>query len=333
MIKIFNIKITKCDELVDFFDLCYTSIKDKNTFLKNIRFYSLLRFMLRLFVNLLIPLYYKLTSNSSCAGILRTGKSSKKLIVSLTSFPLRINKIWIVIESLMRQSHKPDLIILWLSKDQFESVEILPKRLKRLQDKGLEIRLCDGDLKSHKKYYYTLKEYPNDYLFTVDDDIIYPTTLISRLVELNNVYPDSVCCHLALEIKTSSEAPLPFMQWEPLRQSMGPGFNIFFGSGGGTLFPPSSLHLEVLNDTVFKKLCFYADDVWLNMMCQLNDTMVVKSSYNSNCLPIVYFRNEKLATINMVKNENDLQIKACRDFYNNAYKLDRTKLFMRKILA
>ncbi|NQU32398.1 MAG: hypothetical protein HQ521_04120 [Bacteroidetes bacterium] len=325
--------VTNMDKIVDHFDSVYTSIKDNNTFLKNIRYYSVLRLTLRLLANVLIPLYYALTYNSINAKIHVTNKSNNRIIVSLTTFPLRINKIWIVIESIMRQTHKPDLIILWLSKDQFASVENLPKKVKRLRQKGLEIRFCDGDIKSHKKYFYTIKEYPEDFLLTIDDDIIYPTILISQLVELNEIYPKAVCCLLALSIQTHGEQILPFMKWKPIKQFASPSFNTFFGSGGGTLFPPSSLHQEVLNDTVFKKLCLFADDVWLNCMCQLNDTMIVKSAYNSDCLPILYIRNQTLASINMVNNENDVQIQALRTFFNEAYKLDKNKLFLRKDLA
>jgi hypothetical protein len=324
-----NHTLVKWNKIVDFFDQIYSRIEDKNIFLSKIRFYSFLRLTVRLLANFIIPLFYSITYNNTTARLHINKKSSNRLIASLTTFPLRINKTWIVIESILRQSHKPDKIILWLSKEQFPSIDFLPKKLRNQQKKGLEIRFCEGDIKSHKKYFYTLKEYPNDFLLTLDDDIIYPTTLIKQLNELNNIYPKAVCCHLALEIKTNGGKILPFMEWKPLKQFVSPSFNIFFGSGGGTLFPPFSLHHEVLNDNVFKKHCFYADDVWLNCMCQLNDTMIVKSSYNSHCLPIIFFKNQMLASINVGLNQNDTQIQAVRAHYNKALSLDKNKLFMR----
>lgn len=317
------------DKIVDFFDYYYTSIRDNNYLLTKVKFYSILRLIIRLIANLFIPFYYSVTSNNSNARLSFNKKTSHRIIVSLTTFPLRINKTWIVVESILRQTHKPDKIIIWLSKDQFSSVNILPKKLKNQQKKGLEIRFCEGDIKSHKKYFYTLKEYPNDFLLTIDDDIIYPTTLISQLVELNNIYPMAVCCHLAQQIQLKGEKIQPFNEWNTLKKNEGPSFNIFFGSGGGTLFPPFSLHREVLNDAAFKKYCFYADDVWLNCMCQLNDTMIVKSNYYSYRLPIIFIRNQTLASINNVKNENDVQIQAVRTYFNKAYNLDQSKLFMR----
>lgn len=55
--------------------------------------------------------------------------SEKKIVVSLTSFPARIKKVHIVIESLLNQTIKPDKIILWLSKEQFEHYYVLPSKL------------------------------------------------------------------------------------------------------------------------------------------------------------------------------------------------------------
>jgi hypothetical protein len=318
------------DKIIDIFDYYYTSITDNNRFLKKIKYYSFFRLSIRLIANVCIPFYYTLTRKNANARLCLNNNTSNRIIVSLTTFPLRINKVWIAIESILRQTHKPDKIILWLSKNQFPSENILPKKLIEQKNRGLEIRFCEGDIKSHKKYYYTIKEFPNDFLLTIDDDIIYPTTLISQLVDLNKIYPTAICCHLALKIQIEGEKLQPFNKWKNVKKQAGPSFNLFFGSGGGTLFPPFSLHPEVLNDTVFKKLCFFADDVWLNCMCQLNDKMIVKSNYYSSRLPIIFIRNKTLTVINNGQNENDVQIQAIRTYFNKKYGLDKFKLFMRK---
>lgn len=76
-------------------------------------------------------------------------KREQKIIVSLTSFPKRIDTLWITIETLLRQSMKPDEIILWLAEEQFNGIDSLPKALLEQQKRGLTIRFCD-DLRSHK---------------------------------------------------------------------------------------------------------------------------------------------------------------------------------------
>ena len=137
---------------------------------------SFLRFVIRIISNTLLPLYFIITSSSKKYRIVNNGSLTEhreRILVSFTSFPKRINKVWLVVESLLRQSYKPDLVILWLSKEQFESLNVLPARLLNLQKRGLMLKIKEGDMRSHKKYYYALREYPNYVIITVDDDIIY----------------------------------------------------------------------------------------------------------------------------------------------------------------
>jgi RimJ/RimL family protein N-acetyltransferase len=98
-------------------------------------------------------------NNLKSIGI-NTTPRREKIIVSLTSYPKRIETTWLAIETLLRQTVKPDKIILWLADTQFESLEKIPRELREQQKRGLTIRFCD-DLKSHKKYFYTMQEYKN----------------------------------------------------------------------------------------------------------------------------------------------------------------------------
>ena len=81
----------------------------------------------------------------------------EKIIVSLTSFPARIDCVEYSVKSLMMQDYKPDRIILWLSNLQFKSEGELPDTLLVLKDKGLEIKFCNDDLRGHKKYFELIK--------------------------------------------------------------------------------------------------------------------------------------------------------------------------------
>lgn len=308
--------------MVDFFDKLNNRIINRNKFLVKIKYYAALRFILKSVVNFIVPIYYAITIDSSQLKFNLSKRTGPKKIVSLTTFPVRIGKIWIVIESILRQKHKPDMIILWLSKEQFSTIDKLPKKLKTQQKKGLDIRFCDGDLKSHKKYFYTLKEFPDDFLITVDDDIIYPTTMLGDLIELNRKYPTSICCHRALNIETLNHKILPYKQWIAVKGETEPSFCIFLTSGGGTLFPPYSLHNEVFNDNVFRRFCFYADDVWLNIMSRLNETTIVKSKYDSALLLLDIPNNVHLYSTNIISGDNDNQIEAIRNYYNNKNGID-----------
>ena len=71
------------------------------------------------------------------------------VIVSLTSYPGRINIVYRTIKTILTQTFKPDRVILWLSDEQFKGIP-LPNNLTELEQYGLEIRWCQ-DIKSYKK--------------------------------------------------------------------------------------------------------------------------------------------------------------------------------------
>ena len=142
------------------------------------------------YYNILIKEKYEKCSISE--NILEKKKRKERIIVSLTSYPKRIGEVWITIETLLRQTVKPDMIILWLADTQFNGIESLPKKLIDLQKSGLTIRFCK-DLKSHKKYFYTMQEYPEDLIILVDDDMFYPYDMIEKLLKLHYEYPQDIC--------------------------------------------------------------------------------------------------------------------------------------------
>ena len=98
-------------------------------------------------------------------------ESEPNLIVSLTSYGRRVDKGYYTIISLLRQTYKPDAIILWLDKDNWDDSK-LPKSIQDLKKKGLEVKYCI-DLRSYKKLIPALLEYPKSIIVTCDDDIYY----------------------------------------------------------------------------------------------------------------------------------------------------------------
>ena len=107
------------------------------------------------FFDSIIPQQFARNFNADICGINRSEIRKIKYIVSLTSFPARINEVWICIDSLMRQTFKPDKIILWLADSQFPD-RVLPESLRKYEKKGLSICWCD-DLRSYKKFFYTIQ--------------------------------------------------------------------------------------------------------------------------------------------------------------------------------
>ena len=308
--------------MVDFFDKLYTGIAEREGLLARLRFHSVLRTLVRWSANLVLPLHFRLTSGNPSARLPASNVGTGKIVVTLTSIPLRIEKLWIVVESLLRQTTKPDKIVLWLSRDQFGSIDRLPSRLLRQQERGLTIELRDGDLRSHKKYFYAVQEFPEDTIITVDDDIIYRSTLLAELLALHATHPAAVCCHLGLRIRRAGDRVLKYVEWLPLTRKSGPAADIFPTSGAGTLYPPHSLHESVTNRVAFMNTAMNADDVWLYCMARLQGTEFVKTDETSACLPVLYASNESLFTHNVGMRGNDEQLAAVRRFCQETFGVD-----------
>jgi hypothetical protein len=231
----------------------------------------------------------------------------KKYIVSITSFPERIDESWISIFCLMNQTFKPDKIILWLAESQFPGKKI-PAKLYKLKKMGLEIRFCE-DLRSHKKYYYSFKEYPNDYILTFDDDLYYDNKVIENLVRLKKQYPNFVVanrCHL---IRYKYNSLLPYKKWSHNTVLKEPSYSLFHTSGAGVLFDPSQFSSDVYDKDIFLKLSYNSDDVWLKAMSIVSNLKTVTNdTYNKDFVTVGRTQQNSLVSHNTGKGGKDIQL-------------------------
>lgn len=118
-------------------------------------------------------------------------KKMREVVVSLTSYPTRIRKLYNVLNSIMEQTYKPKAVVLYLSTDQFPD-KMMPIDLTIYFEQGLEIHWYQDDLKSHKKYLYAFQEYPDDYIITIDDDFYYERHMIEELIYYIDKFPQCI---------------------------------------------------------------------------------------------------------------------------------------------
>lgn len=255
------------------------------------------------YFNIIIPRKY----DRELKNGLNRRKRDQRIIVSLTSYPGRINTVWIAIESLFRQSLKPDKIILWLAHDQFLSDDSLPKRLMDLKNRGLIIKYCDN-LLSHKKYYYTMQEYPNDLIILVDDDMIYPNDVIKKLYNMHKDNPNDICTINCQKIVSSIKSPPSTWKNPGLNERICSSSKVQIFSGSGSLYIPNCLDKEVFDKEKILKYCPFADDLWLTIMAYKKGTKITSLS-RWRSFPIGIYGSEKdcLYNINVSDGRNDVQ--------------------------
>lgn len=300
--------------MVNFFNNIRFWGTNRNPILQRLRFYGILNLITDVVANVVIPIYFRLTSGNpqnslhfnanadlSDSPMSVKGKTPQ-VIVSLTSYPLRIHSLWKVIECLLRQNVKPDRIVLYLSTDQFDSIDNLPKSLLNQRKRGLEICMCKGDLRSHKKYYYAMQQYPEDIVITVDDDLFYRTDLIEEFLKENRKRPKAIIANWVKEVLPGKNL---YKEW-PDRMKSGVIDHFCFIGVSGVLYPPHSLYKDVFNESMIRELCYTTDDIWLSCMAMLNHTQAYFSNYKIQHLPILIFNNQSLLAVNRIKNQESV---------------------------
>lgn len=250
-------------------------------------------------------------------GLNRTEKRSRKLICSLTSFPARADEIWKSIETIFNQSYKADEVVLWLADSQFKDRKI-PESLANLVERGLTIRWCDEDLRSHKKYFYVLQEYKDADVVLLDDDLYYPYRLLENLVNMAKNNPATICATRVHKIKHIGKVIAPYKVWtHNYNGKECDSKDLFFTSGAGTLIPTGIMPEGLYNKNVFKKICFFADDVWLNFWARKQGIKIITNDfYNKEEISIGKTQNNKLVSQNVLSGGNDMQIKAVLKYLN-----------------
>jgi len=273
----------------------------------------MMSFVIKRVFDLLLPSYFVRTMDKQGLGI-NTEKRKETFIVSLTTFPDRINDIWITIETILRQSFKPDKIILWLADEQFQDKEI-PANFKQLQDRGLTIDYCK-DLRSHKKYFYSLLNFPESNIITLDDDLYYHKDVLKNIIELHKQFPGLIVTNRAHKITFNGKNVNPYRKWKHNVTDAIPSHLLVATGGAGTLYSRGILSEEVFNEKVLKEICFNADDLWLKIMALKNQTMIVTNKrFNKDFISVGLTQKQKLVTTNVTNGGNDEQFKNLLEHY------------------
>ena len=296
--------------LIDFFDKCRFWGVNRNKFLSKIYFYPIVNNLVNIVANCILPLYFIMTKNSKKYS-LKYNKTSReeKVIVSLTSFPVRLPRLWLVVECLLRQSVKPDRIVLYLTASQVEDVGKLPKRLLEQRERGLEIVLCPDNIRSHTKYYYAMKDNPNDVIVTVDDDLFYRTDLVESLLKNHYDNPNAIIANWVKRVLPTTDK---YREW-PEERVPQLGYDFLLFGVTGMLYPPKCMYEDVFLVELIQNLTLTADDVWLTAMALMKGTPIYYTGYEYNHLPVLIWNNQTLLSVNRERNQ------VCVDNINNYY--------------
>lgn len=258
-----------------------------------------------------------------------TIKRPKRVIISLTTYPKRINMVCYTLLSLFKQQTKADEIILWLAKEEFPAGESdLPLRLRQMQKYGLKIKWC-SNIYSYKKLIPSLLMFPEDIIVTVDDDVYYSPKFLQYLLSNYNNKKNCIIAGRAHYIKCIANKVSPYTKWKKEIIMASPSFNVFFTGVGGVLYPPYTLHPDVFNIEKFQRLCPTGDDIWFWAMAVLKGTKISTLEKHLQLFKYIEPKLEAkgintLNSINVGEDRNDVQIANVLQAYPEIlYKLNK----------
>lgn len=196
-----------------------------------------------------------------------SGSANPELVVSVTSYPARLWALPMCIKSILLQTHLPDRLIVYLGSDTNESD--IPDALWEMRKYGVEIRIDKTrNLKPHKKCFYAIQEFPEASVITVDDDLVYPSSMIEELLAVHRKYPEAVCARRVHKITLDRRGNMKeYNLWKhEYKKELHPSNALMATGCAGALYPAHSLDMRAFDADAIEKLCLNADDIWLKCM-------------------------------------------------------------------
>lgn len=184
------------------------------------------------------------------------------VIISLTSFPARIESVWATIDSLLRQSQSLRAVVLVLSEEEFPERWIPPSLIRRTR-RGLTVHWVPEDHRNFDKLLPALTEFPHCRIITVDDDKLYPRDMAKRLVTASDKAPRAI---IGTSGRLFAKLPDGRIHTGPVLETPTSSDRLYLLNGTGVLYPPGSLDGRVHDFALIRQLCPTSDDVWFWVM-------------------------------------------------------------------
>lgn len=191
-----------------------------------------------------------------------------KLIISMTSYPARIDTVGEVFFSIFSQSVPRNLYhcVLVLCQSEFPNGLVdLPNDLQLLVRTGLiELLWHPTNIKSHKKLMPTIAKYPDDDILVIDDDVYRPEGWLQTFIDDHWQHPNDVITGL-IHFYLKNDKFVSFPNYKIGCQDYG---NIIpYGrpanGHGGTLYPAHTFSdPRFFDENLFMKLTPTSDESW-----------------------------------------------------------------------
>lgn len=257
-------------------------------------------------------------------GLRRANRFSRKpavdpespVVVTMTTHGRRLRRVHVAIESIARGTTRPARLMLWLDDPAVR----IPRSLRRLERRGVEVLRAEPGNKVHTKYYPYVASIESHSLplVTSDDDIIYPPTWLEDLLRAAAAAPDVIHCHRAHHLEFVGDEIAPYLRWTACTTTEA-SFRNFGTSVSGQWLPPQLLDRLREEGTRFRDVAPFADDIWLHRVAVAAGIPTAQLTTHPQHFPFVprtqstglYFHNAE-------GDGNDAQVAATYDEHDRA---------------
>jgi len=208
-----------------------------------------------------------------------------KIVMTCTTWRLRINFAGQnFARFLSEQTMKPDIVYCWLAEEEFPNkAKDLPSEfLDFVKTFNVNLRWTEKNEYCHKRWYVYPDHY-EDFVVSIDDDIVYPKTLIE---EGYNMWHDNGRMPVILQYMNMfrefgynndiRRVYLPIISFDSIKLQ-------FYGQ---TIFPPKTFPLEAWTPEMHKirmKICPKCDESWFQPFLIANKTFLLR---NGNAISV-----------------------------------------------
>lgn len=237
--------------------------------------------------NLAINLHAREQTLKLCSSRL-PGLVQPEIVASFTTTRDRLHSAALAAQSIVLQTVRPSRVELYISDTV--TPEEIPPLFNHLKDLGVTIHYVP-DLGPHTKLIYALKDFPDAYIVTFDDDIYYPPHMIETLWRASAAAPGAVVGNWVRRLRFSRDGQVMKAKSGKLvtpkslerhidlpASTLTTGYDLFAYGTGGVLYPPDCMDERVFDVECFRGICPTEDDVWFKAMTLLKGTPVVATS-------------------------------------------------------
>lgn len=245
-----------------------------------------------------------------------TREPRPRIVVSMTSIPERINDLKYTVKSILKQSLQPDEIAINIPLKTLKGKEyIIPEWMMRISK--VKLYRPEVDLGPATKLLPTLKrEHPDTKIMVVDDDVVYPPTLLETLVKVSNRNPNKAVTTYPKRLiyRGLNEPPTAGhgWSWVTAQRLNGLGRSDIVLGVFGFLVKPRFFTDDVFNYDDKPKEAIWVDDIHISGQLWLNGIEIITPQFNPYLLALPVLRQQRtvglIRTVNSKGNNDNITI-------------------------